>query len=293
MIKYFTKFYLRLIGILNFSLKTTVLVFSFYSCQDNLNDTKVSKPKLIVEGWIEENGVANVILSKSIPTNTNFNQNNIDKYFIRAAKVTVSDGVNAEILHLKMVNGYIPPFIYTGENIIGKKGFTYTLTIEFDGQELRAETSIPESVPIKELSIEKIDDFKRKIGIEFIDPDNKNYYQIGTRIVGKDSLFIPTLYGTIDDETFITKKVKLNLLKGIQFYPVENTETYFPSGKIIEVKLRTLEKKSYEFWNSWQNDVLNGQNPLFPATFNLKSNIKGGLGIWAGYGADVKIIKIK
>ncbi|OWP84029.1 hypothetical protein BWK59_07460 [Flavobacterium davisii] len=266
---------------------------SFYSCQEDTNSTKVSESKLIVEGWIEENGVANVILSKSIPTNTNFNQNNIDKYFIRAAKVTVSDGINAEILHLKMVNGYIPPFIYTGENIIGKKGFTYTLTIEFNGKELRAETTIPESVSIKELAIEKIDDFKRKIGIAFIDPDSKNYYQIATKIVGKDSLFIPTLYGTIDDETFTTKNVKLNLLKGIQFYPVENTETYFPSGKIVEVKLRTLEKKSYEFWNSWQNDILNGQNPLFPATFNLKSNIKGGLGIWAGYGADTKVIKMK
>lgn len=232
-----------------------------------------------------------MILSKGLLTNTNFNQNDIDQYFVRAAKITVSDGVNSEILHLKMVNGFIPPFIYVGEHILGVEGKTYTLRVEFKGEVLTAQTTIPESVIIKELKLEKVDDLKRKIKLQFTDPDLKNYYQISTRIIGKDSLFIPALYGSIDDDNLISKNVEIDILKGIQFYPIKDTEINFPSGKIIEVKLRTLNKENFEFWNSWQNEVLNGQNPLFPATFNLKSNIIGGLGIWAGYGQNLKVIK--
>jgi len=51
------------------------------------------------------------------------------------------------------------------------------------------------------------------------------------------------------------------------------------------MKFRTMPKHGYDFWNSWQNEVVNGQNPIFPATVSLQSNIQGGIGIWCGYGS--------
>ena len=51
-----------------------------------------------------------------------------------------------------------------------------------------------------------------------------------------------------------------------------------------------MNKESFDFWNSWQNEIINGQNPIFPSNTSLKTNIKGGLGIWAGYGSDVVIV---
>jgi hypothetical protein len=58
------------------------------------------------------------------------------------------------------------------------------------------------------------------------------------------------------------------------------------AGDWIDVKFRTQSRVAYDFWNSWQNEVLNAQNPVFPAYTNLKSNIKGGIGIWCGYGVS-------
>ena len=61
----------------------------------------------------------------------------------------------------------------------------------------------------------------------------------------------------------------------------------FNSGDYYQ---RTMNKESFDFWNSWQNEIINGQNPIFPSNTSLKTNIKGGLGIWAGYGSDVVIV---
>jgi hypothetical protein len=290
MIKFFIRCFHQSIGTSNFSVFIILIFCICQGCQ-NENEIIITNSKLVVEGFIEENSVANVILSKSIPVNSNFNEKDIDKYFVRAAKVTVSDGKNSEILSLKMVEGYVPPFIYVGEKIIGKEGNSYFLTVEYLNEKLIAQTTIPETVSIGQIKIDKIDGIRGKLNLKFTDPLSKNYYQIATKIIGKDSLFIPALYGNLDDITFFSQEVDINVLKGIKFYPEKETDVYFPLEKVIEVKLRTMDKISYDFWNSWQNDVLNGQNPLFPNSFNLKSNIKGGYGIWTGYGSEIRAVK--
>ncbi|OWP74972.1 hypothetical protein BWK62_12235 [Flavobacterium oreochromis] len=269
-----------------------IICFFLISCQEEKNVTNAPM-KIVVEGSIEEKEPAFVVLSKSIPINVNLNLNTIDQYFIRAAKVTVSTDDKQEILRLKMMPGYYPPFVYVGEEILGQIGKKYHLKVEYKGQIITAETIIPKTVLIQTLDFQKIDENKGKLVIGFTDDLDKNYYQITTRIRGKDSLFVPTLYGNIDDNSLKGEKVSLNILKGIKFFPEKDTDTNFPIDKIIEVKLKNMNKETYEFWNSWQNDVLNGQNPLFPSVFNLKTNIKGGFGIWAGYGSDLKLIRAK
>jgi hypothetical protein len=52
-----------------------------------------------------------------------------------------------------------------------------------------------------------------------------------------------------------------------------------------------MSKSGFEFWNSWQNEIVNGRSPVFPANTSLKSNIKGGLGIWEGYGQSTLLIQ--
>ena len=50
-----------------------------------------------------------------------------------------------------------------------------------------------------------------------------------------------------------------------------------------------MNKDAFDFWNSWQNEIVNGKNPIYPSNTSLKSNIKGGIGIWAGYGQSTII----
>src|SRR6187431_1549379 len=81
--------------------------------------------KIVVEGWIEQGDVPQVILSRSIPINAVIDSTTILDYFIRSAKVTVRDGEYEEVLSLKSDNGRIPPYVYYGSKIIGEVGKSY------------------------------------------------------------------------------------------------------------------------------------------------------------------------
>jgi hypothetical protein len=250
--------------------------------------------EIVVEGWIEEGDVAQVILSRSVPINTTIDTINGINYVIRSAKVTLSDGINEEILRLRTNNNHIPPFVYYGSDIIGKAGKQYTLRIEYLGKKLEATTSIPNSVPFESASYVKNHPSDRNgfAFIKFKDPVNeKNYYQIETRLVNHDSLFIPALYGNLSDENFTSSDVSIQIYRGKSFNEDSEYKPYFEDGNKIYIKLRTMNKIGFDFWNSWQNEILNGQSPIFPNTTSLKSNITGGLGIWEGYGQQTILLK--
>ena len=261
------------------------------------NEAKIAEidtaSKVVVDGWIEKNDVSYVILSKSVPINQEVNQYNAFNYVIRNAKVTISDGNTEEILSLKTSQDRIPPYIYYGKDIIGTEGKTYTLKIEYNGKVITATTTIPNSVNIDEVTYQKQNTFDTKgnLHIQFTDPiHQKDYYQIATKVKGIDSLFVPSLYGNLDDSKFQTATINWQIKKGITLFP-KSIDPDFADGKEVFVKLRTMTKASHDFWNSWQNEIVNGQNPIFPSNTSLKSNINGGIGIWAGYGTDVFYIR--
>ena len=74
-------------------------------------------------------------------------------------------------------------------------------------------------------------------------------------------------------------------------FPKTKFTPYFADGDLIFVKLRTQNKEALDFWNSWQNEIVNSRNPIYPSNTSLKSNIKGGIGIWAGYGQSTLEVK--
>lgn len=261
------------------------------------NEAKIEEidvaSKVVVDGWIEKNDVAYVILSKSVPINQEVNQYNAFNYVIRNAKVSISDGNTEEILSLKTTQDRIPPYIYYGKDIIGAEGKTYTLKIEYNGKVITATTSISNSVNIDKVTYQKQNSFDTKgnLHIQFTDPlHQKNYYQIATKVKDIDSLYVPSLFGNLDDSKFQTPNINWQIKKGITLFP-KSIDPDFTDGKEVFVKLRTMTKASYDFWNSWQNEIVNGQNPIFPSNTSLKSNINGGIGIWAGYGTDVFYIR--
>jgi len=251
--------------------------------------------KLVVEGWIEEGDVARVIVSRSIPINTVVDSSNFLNYVIRSAMVIVSDGTESDTLRLRSASPYFPPYMYIGEKIIGKRNEHYKLTVKHFGQEITAETAIPASVPINNVKYIKGNpaDTIGNLTIEFTDPADENYYQISTFLEGFDDIFIPALYGNISDKNFISPNIEFKIMRGVTIFPHTNIETNYNDGDIILVKLRTMHKEGFKFWNSWQNEILNAQNPIFPANSNLKGNINGGIGIWCGYGQNTKKIVAK
>jgi len=264
------------------------------SCSKDDFSEQSNESKIVVEGWIEEGDYAQVLLSSSIPVTDVIDSTNVLSHVIRSAKITISDGLNSEVLKVKNDKNRIPPFVYFGNTLIGEAGKEYSLKIEYLDRVVEAVTSIPQSVELKSAEYIKkaTTDTVGYIFVKFDDPVNdKNYYQIATKIDKEDPLFTPAFYGNLDDKNFTTPSISMQINRGLLLFSKKKFTPYFTDGDLIHVKLRTQNKDALDFWNSWQNEIVNSKNPIYPSNTSLKSNIKGGIGIWAGYGQSTIIVK--
>ncbi|MDR2040018.1 MAG: DUF4249 domain-containing protein [Bacteroidales bacterium] len=263
-----------------------IFVSFLSSCQREYT-IETNQSQIVVEGWIENGDVARVIVTRSIPMSEMVDSSNFLKYAIRSATVIVSDESDSDTLRMTSASQYLPPFLYVGEKIIGKEDGKYKLTVKYLNKTLTAETVIPPSVPIRKVQYIRTHptDTIGNLSVEFTDPaDQQNYYQIATLLDGYDQIFVPCLYGNLNDKNFVSPDVQIQVSRGITIFPKTNFEANFNDGDLIFVRLRTMTKEGFDFWNLWQNEIINAQNAIFPANSSLKSNISGGLGIWCGYG---------
>jgi hypothetical protein len=276
--------------------KYIVLVFALMlvSCSNDFSEQKSLESKIVVEGWIEEDDFANVLLSSSIPVTDVVDSTNVLNHVIRSAKITISDGESSEVLRVKNDKNRVPPFVYYGTMLKGEAGKIYSLKIEYLNRVIEAVTLIPKSVDITSAEYVKKNqaDTTGYVIVKFDDPaDEKNYYQIATKIDQEEPIFAPSLYGNLDDKNFSASSISIQINRGILLFPKTTFIPYFTDGDVIHVKLRTQNKDALDFWNSWQNEIVNSRNPIYPANTSLKSNIKGALGIWAGYGQSTLVVK--
>ena len=264
-------------------------LLNLFSCsEENAVAYAEYLPKIVVEGWIENGTTATVMLSSSASFNHELDTTYLLQQVIKSAKVSVSNGEQTELLILGTDNRYLPPYAYYGTSIKGEVGKTYTLRIEYDDQVLTAETYIPEPVALEDYWMVKdpLADDVGHIHIKFKNTSDL-FYQVATRVEFIETVFTPCLYGNFSSEQFEkNESVSIQINKGPILYPKVQFETYFTVWDIVHLKFRTQAKSGYDFWTSWQNEVLNAQNPIFPASTNLKSNIKGGIGVWCGYGTS-------
>jgi len=264
------------------------------SCsKDDFSEQNIES-KIVVEGWIEEGDYAQVLLSSSIPVTDVIDSTNVLNHVIRSAKITISDGQTSEVLRVKNDKNRVPPFVYYGTTLKGEAGKEYSLKIEYLNRVVEAVTTIPKTVPLKSAEYVKNNatDTTGYVFVKFDDPlEDKNYYQVATKIDTGEPIFVPAFYGNLDDKNFTSSNVSIQVNRGILLFPKTKFTPYFADGDLIYVKLRTQNKDALDFWNSWQNEIVNSKNPIYPSNTSLKSNIKGGIGIWAGYGQSTIIVK--
>jgi hypothetical protein len=274
----------------------SLCLLAVFSCNEDSEIAYIEyQPKVVVEGWIENGTKATVLLSWSASFSHTLDTAYLLNQIIRSAKVSVSNGEQTELLTLGVDHRYLPPYIYYGNTITGETGKKYYLKIEYRGDTLKAETYIPEPVSLESCRFVKAkpDDSTGHVHIQFRNTSTE-YYQVATRVLGREAIYTPCLYGNFSSEQFEKNEtVSIQIHKGPVFYPEVQFETSFMTDDWIEIKLKTQSRAAYDFWNSWQNEVLNAQNPVFPAYTNLKSNIEGGIGIWSGYGVSRQRIQAK
>lgn len=254
-------------------------------------------PRIAVEGWIDNGRPAKVIISQMLPYGSGTESGALDMKDIpiRWATVSLSDGDNEEMLVGQIDTNYIPPYVYSGSSIIGQPGKTYTLTISYSGRTIVSSTVVPDNVPVRSVEVEKspAGDTLYTIRIYFKDnPDEKNWYKVFTKVKNTDKRYFAAFMGDISDEV-LTEDAFITVNRAFRHTRYSQYTPYFTANDTVFVKFTQVPSAGFEFWSSYENEVTNGANILFPNTENLKSNIDGCRGIWCGYGTDIVEVRIK
>ncbi len=292
-----------------------LIIIKTSSC---VRDISVELPRpderLVVEGYIELDSTAVVFLNKSYayfdPVDPSMLENNI--IWGNDAIVTVSDGTITETLTPALFDRY-PYKGYKGSQIKGKIFGEYELNIFYDDNEYFATTTIPDSIGIDSVWFQMWNpaDSLGPIGLNWQDPPGfGNFYKVTVRLEGVHNGFFSPLF------TFNVLDDKLEDGKIMMFFPVfkpndshayyrpepsedEDDENgavrfFYKIGDTVSVKLSTMDKQSFRFWNSYFRNMMTDGNPFAnPAT--VVTNIEGEnvVGYWAGYGSHIQSFYIK
>jgi hypothetical protein len=272
------------------------------SCEPKMEfDITSVKKQLVVDGSIENNNYAQVLLTYNTGYFSDLDSASFRGLVASRAKIILSDGVRSEILTLTKDTNYFPPFVYKGNEILGKAGKTYTLIIideintgTRDMDTIVATTTIPQPVKLDSVWFSPTSLNKGIIkGIVYDNPDEKNYYRTFTKIKGEDKRYIPTYIASFEDKYFNGQKFTFHLNKGLDSYIKPLYDIEFTKGDTINVKIANIDKNSYTFWYSYDQEILNSGNPFASNFERVKSNIQGGLGIWCGYGSTIYFVVAK
>jgi hypothetical protein len=267
-------------------------------CNDDMYvNTPLPDDKIVIDGWIEDGQYAKVMLTRNSPYFSSIDSASLRELVLTRAKVSLSDGEKEEILILRKNENYFPPYIFEGNEIKGDTGKIYTLTAEYGGKTAWASTTIPAKVPLDTFyfNLEQNSDSLGTIYLEFSDPiENKNFYRILTKRLGKDARYYSTIVQAIDDSYFSGNKFGFSISRSPQSILSSQGNQYFEKGDTVNIKFCTIDKDQYEFWDSYQDEILNASNPFAASLSTIKSNVCGtGLGVWGGYGVNLYTLIIK
>ena len=74
----------------------------------------MARQELVIEGWVEDNARPIVMVTTTVPVDTEYRDvEDLKKHIVRWAKVTVSDGDKDVILSGRIDKQYVTSYIYT------------------------------------------------------------------------------------------------------------------------------------------------------------------------------------
>lgn len=267
---------------ITFLLIVTLLLFN--SCTEERFIE--AEPQIVVEGWIDAGGFPVVMLSQILPASQQeITEEDIKECIITMGKVTISDGKKEVVLTGKKSDNYFPPYIYTTSSMRGEEGKTYYLTAEYKKFYATAQTTIPPKGKIEKI-VTGYQNEKYSINAVINDnPEEKNYYKFFVRVMGRDNSYLSSNFAVIDDENYTFPcSVPLNVGNSFLYANESKSYTISPTDRLL-IKVAQVDRDTYNFWDDYKNILELGQNPFFRYSTSIRSNINGGLGYWAGYGA--------
>lgn len=266
------------------------------------------QPKLVIEGTIENERPAMVILSKSIPYFSEIDIDYLkDSVFITDANVTIaSDNGETEQLTCQYCNDSPLYFAYVSNHLVGRENSSYTLTVEYAGNTYTATTTIPRAFKPDSIwfdnSLELLNDSMRTIRLLLTDdPAENNFYGFSVKVKSpklQDRLWVHCMPIAFGDMAFNGLTFNYEITRaGVSAFlmpemsPETQHEYYrmtFRPGDTVYVKHSLMDYNTYRFMITGGTDAVFGSNPfLNPAP--VIGNIKGKdvLGCWCGFASTI------
>lgn len=265
----------------------------FSSCEKDITvSLPLPEPKVVVEGHIEPGKAAYVLLTRSSAYFAPVDTQAVINTIIYGATVVVSDGINSDTLKQTIDFNFFPSIIYKGNpaKLAGVVGKTYSLTVHADGKVLTGSTLMRAPVQLDStwFKLQPPSDSLGFAWARLTDPAGfGNQYRWFAKRIGKDNNFIAPLGSAFDDKFIDGKSFDFAYDRGIEFNSTKTDDSneergFFKKGDKIVVRFCTIDKASYDFYRSFETDAASNGNP-FAAPSSVKTNIKGGLGVWGAY----------
>ncbi len=214
--------------------------------------------------------------------------------------VTEITGFTAEQLQSIDICAYIS----FNESIWGELGKVYDLRVEYEDEVVTSSTKINHLVQLDSTWFQ-IPGNTDSLGFAYAmlnDPDTLgnayrwfakriNKYPSWSENAGeqKDAAFIAPIGSAYDDVFFNGLSFEFAYYRGAlpnsgKEDDLNEERGYFKTGDTIVVRGCVIDRGVYEFVTSFESQVSSNGSP-FASPGNVRSNVAGGLGVWAGYGA--------
>lgn len=238
--------------------------------------------KMVIEGWIAEDEYPVVMLTWNHPITESpihLDEDFLSRYVITfGAKVVLTDDMgNSVTLTGRRDKRYPSQYVFSSINMKGQRGHSYKLSVKYNSITASAQTTIPDG----ECSLENIEPVKVEDGNYYIQadvrrsssdlcavcfhsPDTKNtYYRMCYLGVCKENV------------------EKASILRSITA-AASGYNFHFEPGETAYLRISAMDAASIKYYRDLENVVMGGHNAIFPVTYNIYSNIDGGLGFFCG-----------
>lgn len=248
--------------------------------------------RLVVEGWIDSGGEPVVMVTSPVEaTDVPQGMDDLAQHLYYKAYVTVLDENTGQEVNLtaRKDTRYLPPLIYTTDEMKGVPGHRYTLKVMYGNRVAKASALIPEPVPLKDVVVSKSvqSDTMYVVTAYFDDP--YGYHRFFTMVEGKNTMYLPSV---LSGQSASNRAGAVSVMRGWDIYDTRRMPLY-RLGETVHIKFCAVEEIIWQYWDCFDAVSTIGTNGFFPISANPPTNMTGAYGYWAGYGASYATVTVK
>jgi len=248
--------------------------------------------RLVVEGWIDSGSAPVVMVTSPVEATDRSQQiEELGQYLYYKAYVTVRDETSGEEVRLtaRKDSRYLPPLIYTTDEMTGTPGHRYTLKVMYENRVAKATTVIPEPVPLKKVTVSPSEQSDTLYVITAYFDDPSGYHRFFTQVEGHDTMYLPSV---LSGQAASNRAGAVSVIRGFSLTETERTLLY-RRGETVHIKFCAVEEIIWQYWDSYDALSTLGTYGFFPLSANPPSNMTGAYGYWAGYGATYATVTVE